>query len=127
MGVESMMGRAPASVHTVDSRRARRNPRLAWISLAILPLAFVGATFLGDGLLTAQGYQSGDSDIPLRAVLRAGVPAVLVLIAPAICALVFGLRARRLGMRAGAIPALVGLVVAAILILINALPLALGL
>jgi hypothetical protein len=53
MGVESLMGRAPASVHTVDSRRARQDLRLAWISLAILPLAFVGATFLGNGLLTA--------------------------------------------------------------------------
>ena len=60
--------------------------------MAILPLAFVGAIFLGDGLLTAQGYQSGDSDIPVGVALQAGVPAVLVLITPAVCAVVFGLR-----------------------------------
>jgi len=94
--------------------------------VAILPLAFLGAMFVGDGLLTAQGYRSGDLDIPAGVALRAGVPAVLVLITPAICALMFGLRARRLGMRAGAIPALVGLVVAAISLMFNALPLALG-
>jgi hypothetical protein len=32
----------------------------------MLPLAFVGAMFLGDGLLTLQGYQSGDSGILLN-------------------------------------------------------------
>jgi hypothetical protein len=82
--------------------------------------------FLGDGLLTLQGYQSGDSDIPAQVVLRAGIPAVLVLIAPTIPAIGFGLRVRQLGIPAGAIPALVGLVVAGISILLNALPLALG-
>lgn len=123
----SMTERAAAPSPTVGSRQARRNLGLAWISVAILPLAFVGAMFIGDGLLTAQGYQSGDSDIPVGVALRAGVPAVLVLITPALCAVVFGLRARRLGRRAGAIPALVGLVVAAISVLFNALPLALGL
>ena len=67
---------APARVGAVSSVRARRSLRLAWISVAILPLAFVGAMFLGDGLLTLQGYQSGDSDIPAQVVLRAGIPAV---------------------------------------------------
>ena len=94
--------------------------------MAILPLAFVGAIFLGDGLLTAQGYQSGDSDIPVgwrygRVFLLSWF-SLLQLCAPSCSGL-----ARRLGRRAGAIPALVGLVVAAISILFNALPLALGL
>ena len=118
---------APAPVGAVNSVRARRSLRLAWISVAILPLAFVGAMILGDGLLTLQGYQSGDSEIPRGVALMAGIPAVLVLIAPTIPAIGFGLRARRLGIPAGAIPALVGLVVAAMSILLNALPLALGL
>jgi hypothetical protein len=118
---------APAPVGAVSSIRARRSLRLAWISMAILPLAFVGAMILGDGLLTLQGYHSGDSEIPQRVALMAGIPAVLVLIAPTIPAIGFGLRARQLGIPAGAIPALVGLVAAAMSILLNALPLALGL
>jgi hypothetical protein len=92
----------------------------------MLPLAFVGAIFLGDGLLTLPGYQSGDSGIPPGVALMSGIPAVLVLIAPTIPAIGFGLRARQLGIPAGAIPALVGLVVAAMSILLNTLPLALG-
>jgi hypothetical protein len=123
----STLGSAAAPAGAVSSRRAQRDLRLAWISLAILPLAFVGAMFLGDGLLTLQDYQSGDSDIPAQVALRAGIPAVLVLIAPTIPAIGFGLRARQLGILAGAIPALVGLVVAAMSVLLNALPLALGL
>jgi hypothetical protein len=120
-------GRAPTPVGVVGSRRACRSLRLAWISVAILPLAFVGAMFLGDWLLMLQGYQPAGSEIPPLVALSAGIPAVLVLIAPTIPAIGFGLRARRLGIPAGVIPALVGLVVAAISILLNALPLALGL
>src|SRR5512132_3580230 len=101
---------APVPVGAV-AVRARRSLRLAWISVAVLPLAFVGAMLIGDGLLTLQGYQSGDSEIPIGVVLRAGVPAVLVLIAPTIPAIWFGLRARQLGIPAGVVPALVGLVV----------------
>jgi hypothetical protein len=62
--MSSLEGAAPAPVGAVSSVRARRSLRLAWISVAILPLALVGAMFLGDGLLTLQGYQSGDSEIP---------------------------------------------------------------
>ena len=122
-----LVSAAPAPVGAVNSVPARRSLRRAWISVAILPLASVGAMILGDGLLTLQGYQSGDSEIPPGVALMAGIPAVLVLIAPTIPAIGFGLRARRLGIPAGAIPALVGLVVAAMSILLNALPLALGL
>jgi hypothetical protein len=83
--------------------------------------------FFGDGLLTLQGYQSGDSEIPPAVALMAGILAVLVLIAPTIPAIGFGLRARKLGIPAGVIRARVGLVIAAMSILLNALPLALGL
>jgi hypothetical protein len=118
---------APAPIGAVSSIRARRSLRLAWTSVAILPLAYFGAMFLGDWLLTLQGYQSGDSEIPSGVALKVGFPALLILIAPTVPAIGFGLRARRLGITAGAIPALVWLVVAAMSILLNALPLALGL
>ena len=45
-----LVSAAPAPVGAVNSVRARRSLRLAWISVAILPLAFVGAMILGDGL-----------------------------------------------------------------------------
>ncbi len=35
---------------------ARRDVRRAWVSLALLPVAFALATLVGEGLLAVQGY-----------------------------------------------------------------------
>jgi hypothetical protein len=100
--------------------------RIAWISVVSIPVSFVAAMLLGESLLTVQGYESSQTEIPLGAVLRASVPAVLVLIAPPVAAIWFGLRARRLGLAAGTTPALIGAVVVGATILLNSLPLLLG-
>jgi hypothetical protein len=97
--------------------------RLAWVSVALIPVAFVAAMLLGESLLMLQGDESSQPDIPLGVVLRAGVPAVLLLIAPTAAAIWFGLRARRLGLAAGLTPASIGAVVAVTSILLNGLPL----
>jgi hypothetical protein len=88
-----------------------------------MPVSFFAAILLGESLLTVQGYESSQTDIPLGAVLKASVPAVLVLIAPPVAAIWFGLRARRLGSTAGSTPALIGAVVGGATILLNILPL----
>lgn len=109
------------------SPEARRSLRFAWISVAVMPVAFVAAMFIGDGLLTMQSYESGGAEsVPVGVALKAGIPALLVIIAPAITAILFGFRARRQGASIGMFPAVTGIVVGGYSVLINALALIFG-
>ncbi|MDJ0323555.1 hypothetical protein QMG61_07240 [Cryobacterium sp. PH31-AA6] len=104
----------------VSDHRGLRALRAAWISVAAMPVAFVLAMVLGESLLSLQGFDSGSGqDAPLRAVLLAGIPALLLLLAPTVSAIWFGFRARRLGRGGGTVPAVIGIVVAAWTILTN--------
>lgn len=106
--------------------RARRLLHRAWWSLVLVPVAFVAAMGLGEWLLSRQGQGAGaEEPVPLGAALAAGLPAVLVLLAPAVSAIWCGLRARREGLRAGIYPAVIGIVYAAFTVLTNMLPLVL--
>lgn len=105
----------------------RRSLHLAWGCVALIPVAFIAAFVLGPWLLSVQGYGSGAGRAaPIGAVLLAGIPAVLVLIAPGIAAAWLGFRARRLGVANGIVPAAIGVVAAASGLLANALPLLLS-
>lgn len=95
--------------------------RWAWASLCFLPVSFIGAMVLGDWLMTSQGYRSDADDIELGAVLKAGLPALLVLIAPALAAAWFGLRARKLGHPDWLAPVLTAGVIAAASLVLNLL------
>lgn len=95
--------------------------RNAWIAVTLLPVAFVLAMLLGEGLLALRGYEgTGDETIPLATSLLAGGPAVLVLAAPGVAAAVFGLRAYHHGQQAGLVPALIGSVLAFVTVVLNA-------
>lgn len=98
---------------------ARRLLRVAWVSVALIPVSFVVAMVLGDWLLSVQGYSSGEEDLPLKAVLLAGLPALLVLLMPSIAAIWFGLRAKRRGAPQGFIPVAIGATVAAASVALN--------
>jgi hypothetical protein len=63
------------------SKPAEHDLRKAWIAVALLPVAFVVAMFVGEGLISALGYDSGES-VPVGPALLASIPALLVLIAP---------------------------------------------
>ena len=70
---------------------ARRDVRRAWVSLALLPVAFALATLVGEGLLAVQGYgNAGVGTVPALAALWAGGPGLLVLMAPGAAALFLG-------------------------------------
>lgn len=115
------------SNHDHCGSEGRRAFIAAWISVALLPVSFVAAMVLGDALLSLQGHDSGSAEpIPLGVVALAGIPAVLVLIAPTIPAMAFGFRARRLGMRAGIFPAVIGASALVYALLTNTLPLLLA-
>ncbi|WP_448006765.1 hypothetical protein [Agromyces bauzanensis] len=106
---------------------ARRAVRNAWISVIAIPVAFLVAIFVGEALAGLLGYDAGGQErAPLGVLLGAGLPAVFVMIAPTIPAMVFGFRARRLGRTEGLIAAIIGIVAAAWAIVSNALPLLIG-
>jgi len=79
----------------MTTMRAERNLRSAWISVGLIPVAFVLAMFAGEGLIDALGYPSGGPDPPLWAALLVGGPMTLLAMAPAVLAVVYGRRARR--------------------------------
>jgi hypothetical protein len=109
------------------SANSRRVMRFAWISVGLIPVAFVVAMLIGEGLIGLQGFESGSGQTPpVAAILLAAIPAVLVAFAPAVCAIVFGFRARRHGVGVGVVPAGLGIVAVAYTVIANALPVILG-
>lgn len=95
--------------------------------MALTPVGFVGGMLLGEALVSAQGFEVGSDEFPpLGVALLAGLPALVIVMAPAVLAIVLGLRARRQGASTGWIPALIGALVAAYAVLANSLPLVLG-
>lgn len=87
---------APSSQAKNPVERGGRKPlRLAWVAVAFIPVAFVLAMVVGEGLIDALGYSSADP--PLWLALLVGGPVTLLAMAPAALAVVYGRRARRAG------------------------------
>ena len=122
------MQRSPAADSTPGAVPPGRRPlTFAWIAVALIPVAFIAAMFVGEGLISLQGYESGAEQFPpVGATLLAAIPAVLVMIAPAVVAVGFGFRARNRGAATGIVPAVIGIVVIAYAIVANTLPRLLG-
>ena len=114
-----MANAAPAG--TYHSRARERDIRIAWAAVLALPVAFVLASIAGEGLISLLGYDPGVTAVPVWAVLAAGGPALLILIAPGVVAVFFGLRAYRAGRRAARWPAWIGGVVAVLALVVNLL------
>jgi len=104
--------------------RARRLLRPAWWSFALLPFSFVGATLLGNSILTAMGHDVDSETNPTwEQAIVAGIPAVIVMVIPALMAIWFGRRAIGAGHPKGHEPSIAGLVVGAALVAMNVLAL----
>lgn len=123
----SAQGREGALAVRITPAKARRALVLAWISVACVPIAIFAGMLLGESLLTLQGYESSELSIPLGVALKAALPAILVLVAPATAATWFGFRAVRHGLAAGLTPAVIGVIVLSASVLLNGLPLLLRL
>lgn len=113
-----MSGRTHTMHRATPRTSAERHRRVAWVFVALTVPAFIAAMFLGEGLLTAAGY-SPEETVPLGVALRAGGPAVVLIVAPTLGAVWYGLRARREGSPTGWVPALVGAVIAAAVVVSN--------
>ena len=99
------------------SKGPRRDLRNAWIAVALIPVAFIAAVVLGEVVIGALGYPAGEKTPPPGLGAAVGIPATLLLIAPAVIAGIYGLRARRAGEPRGSVPGVIGIAVAAIFLL----------
>ena len=102
--------RTEPRAHLGPSKRADRELRKAWVAVASLPLAMV----VGEGLISALGYQSAEQPVPVGPALLAGIPALLILITPGVAAVYYGRRASRAGRRDAKVPAWIGGVAAVV-------------
>ena len=96
---------------TITTRPVREDTghhdvRNAWLSMLLLPVAFVLAFMVGEGLASLLGRPVGGTvEPPLWAILASSVPALLVFFLPAVVSAWFARRADRQGDRRGWVPA----------------------
>ena len=104
--------------------RGRGAARLAWWSLALFPVSFVGAFLVGEGLMSLTGHGSGEG--PVWAVAVSGIPALLVAVAPTGVTIHFARLALRLGRGEALAPVVIALTVAGGFVLLNLLAYVVG-
>jgi hypothetical protein len=80
----------------------------AWVSVALIPVGFILALAVGEGLFALLGYDSSAGDTPVWVGVVVGVPALLVFLLPCTGAVLYGNRARRAGARLGLLPMVIG-------------------
>jgi hypothetical protein len=91
-GIDCGRGGIPPTEQEQRPRLTRR----AWWAFGFLPVSFVVATLLSGWLTAAQGYDpDAEGSLPLRVTAVAGIPAALVLLAPAIAGVLLGRSAMR--------------------------------
>lgn len=100
--------------------------RRAWLSLLGFVPSFGLAFLVGEGLVSAMGYEVGVDQPPWPVAIAATVPALLVFVLPAIAAVHFGRQALRLGDRRARVPMTIAVVLATAFVLLNALAPLLG-
>lgn len=102
------------------SKPATRDLCRAWVALALLPVAFVVAMVVGEGLITMLGHESGAEDpVPVGPALLASIPALLILIAPGIAAVFYSRRAYRAEGRDANVPAWIGGLAVVLVVALN--------
>jgi hypothetical protein len=106
---------ATVTTHTRNDRTR------TWWSLALLPLAFVAAFVVGEGLLSLYGFEVGDGTPPLWAILGASVPALLVFCVPAAVTVHLGRRALASGDDGARLPMAIAIAVTVLFLAQNVL------
>lgn len=101
-----------------SSPRARRDLTLAWISVALVPVAIGVGRAASTAFLDSQGYNKYESEPPGLGLLAFVLLALIVLI-PVTAAGWFGLRASREGRRSGLTAASLAMAVGGGLVLLG--------
>lgn len=103
---------------TTRQSDAPRVLRVGWVLVALLPVTFVGGSFLGEWLLSRHGYSSGE-DVPASVLFSSGLPALLLLVLPLAPAVWCGWRARRSGHPGGRALLVTALSLIVLLVVLN--------
>lgn len=98
----------------------------SWIGVALIPVAFVLAFAVGEGLYALLGYKPEDATEPLWVALVAGVPAIVLFLVPCTAAVWYGNKARAEGHRAALLPLAVGAVLGLWMLVMNTVSLFAG-
>jgi len=80
----------------------------AWISIALIPVFFILAFAVGQGLYSLMGYLPENADIPLWVDLVATIPTIAVFLVPCAAAVLYGRRVNSVGDRRGLVPLCIG-------------------
>lgn len=103
----SQLDRPPA-VATADTWIRR-----AWVGVALVPVFFLVAFAVGEGMYALLGYKPENADAPVWAVAVVSALVVLVVLIPCVVAVHFGRRAVKAGDRRGMLPAVLAAVAGA--------------
>jgi hypothetical protein len=114
----------PVGAHTSGGRNT--NLRMSWIATALIPVAFVLAFAVGEGLYALLGYKPEDASEPLWVALVAGVPAIVLFLVPCAAAVWYGRKARAEGHRAALVPLAIGAVLGLWMLVMNTVSLFAG-
>ena len=97
----------------------RGTVRNAWIALVATGVTFVLGIAVGEGIFAAFGYETGVTDAPLVPTLVSAVVAIAVIDSAPLAAWWLGRKAVRAGDAGGRLPMLLGIGVAALVLLLN--------
>ncbi len=101
------------TTHHRSTGLGHHDVRNAWLSVLLLPPAFVAAFWAANGLMSLLGYP-GDQRVPPATAAIVAIPAVLIVALPAGVSAWFARRAARLGDTRGWLPAALLITVAVV-------------
>lgn len=81
----------------------------AWAGVVLIPVGFLLAFAVGEGLYSLLGYKPENDDAPLWADLVVNLPTLAVVLLPCAAAVFYGRRGHRVGERGALVPAAIGL------------------
>lgn len=111
------------TTHHRSTGLGHHDVRNAWLSMLLLPVVFLGAFLVGEGLIGLLGYPVGGERPPMWAGVLATVPALVVFALPAVLASWFAARAsRRRRDRRGWVPAGILIALAVGFAVLNTVP-----
>ena len=114
----------PVGAHSTVGRST--NLTRSWICVALIPVAFVLAFAVGEGLYALLGYKPEDATEPLWVALVAGIPVIVLFLVPCAAAAWYGNKARAEGHRAARLPLAIGAVLGLWMVVMNTVSLFAG-
>jgi hypothetical protein len=82
----------------------------AWVAVVLIPVFFIIALGVGEGVISLLGYTAGTGNNPIWVTLVSDLAALAVVLLPCLAAVIFGKRVYKAGDRRGLFPAILGIV-----------------